>query len=96
MNIKYFITGVALLLISGAKASMSTDSGLDDKEFRYAVVISLAKGYINIMSDMPEPSVRQKGDAYSKYVDCLNKHRKQEVTGDSIFMAENCYLPPEF
>lgn len=96
MNIKYCIAGVALLIVCGlSHASISTDKGLSDKEFRYAIAISIAQGYIAIMLDSPDAEVRQRAGDYSKYIDCLSKHQKPEISGISIFKAENCYLPPD-
>ncbi|EIZ1085873.1 hypothetical protein MPI44_004421 [Klebsiella oxytoca] len=96
MNMKRSLVGIALLTACGlSHASMSTDKGVGDKEFRYAIAISIAQGYIAIMADSPDPVVRQKADYYSKYIDCLSKHQKPEITGNSVFKAEDCYLPPE-
>ncbi|MBQ0600893.1 hypothetical protein J7S78_13930 [Klebsiella oxytoca] len=96
MNIKYCIAGLAFLTVCGlTHASMSTDKGLGDKELRYAIAISIAQGYIAIMLDSPDAEVRQRAVDYSKYIDCLSKHQKPEISGISIFNAENCYLPPD-
>lgn len=94
MNMKCRVIGMALLTVCGlTHASMSTDNGLMDKNFCYTLAISIAQGYIAIMSDSPEPKFNQKTDAYSKYIVCLRKHQRPEVTGNPTFKAENCSLP---